>query len=47
MKKLVERARYLREWTKQHEQSAVMTDPTSGLALGEKEGRGDRYGGGG
>ncbi|KAH9983281.1 cytoplasmic dynein heavy chain 1 [Russula compacta] len=29
--KLQERARYLREWRKQHEQLAVMTGPTKGL----------------
>ncbi|KZS90334.1 cytoplasmic dynein heavy chain 1 [Sistotremastrum niveocremeum HHB9708] len=30
--KLMERARYLRDWRKQHEQLAVMTGPTKGLA---------------
>lgn len=32
--KLQERARYLREWRKQHEQLAVMTGPTKGLGGG-------------
>ena len=37
--KLQERARYLREWRKQHEQLAVMTGPTKGLgAVGMEAG---------
>ncbi|CAG8710109.1 2000_t:CDS:1, partial [Acaulospora colombiana] len=31
--KLVERARYLRDWRRQHEQLAVSTAPTKGLGL--------------
>ncbi|KAL0574898.1 dynein heavy chain [Marasmius crinis-equi] len=35
--KLQERTRYLRDWRKQHEQLAVMTGPTKGLAVGGLE----------
>ncbi|KIM50786.1 hypothetical protein SCLCIDRAFT_1225109 [Scleroderma citrinum Foug A] len=35
--KLQERVRYLRDWRKQHEQLAVMTGPTKGLASVAKE----------
>ena len=35
--KLMERVRYLRDWRKQHEQLAVMTGPTKGLAGVGKE----------
>jgi len=36
--KLQERTRYLKEWRKQHEQLAVMTGPTKGLAVGMEVG---------
>src|ERR1700730_5871201 len=35
--KLQERARYLKDWRKQHEQLAVMTGPTKGLGSVGKE----------
>lgn len=35
--KLQERVRYLKDWRKQHEQLAVMTGPTKGLATFDKE----------
>ena len=35
--KLQERVRYLRDWRKQHEQLAMMTGPTKGLASVAKE----------
>lgn len=43
--KLQERARYLREWRKQHEQLAVMTGPTKGLGGGGAGGGGSELGG--